>query len=94
MADPRFRSKQSDLEPLLRAILLLLAQGHTDSLTCAVEAFLTGLPKPHMEPALDKLVVPCLPDVLDSLAVIVLTARAAAGPAEVNAVQAPEEILA
>lgn len=47
-----------------------------------------------MKPALDKLVVSCLPDVLDGLAVLVPSARAAAGPAEVNAVQAPEEILA
>lgn len=43
-----------------------------------------------MEPALDKLVISCLPDVLDGLAVIA-SARAAAVLA---AVQAPEAVWA
>lgn len=44
-----------------------------------------------MEPALDKLVISGLPDVLDGLAVILSSARAAAVLA---AVQAPEAVWA
>lgn len=47
-----------------------------------------------MKPAQDELVVPCLPYVLDSLAIIVSSSSAAVGPAEVNAVQSPQEVLA
>ena len=58
-------------------------------LTCAPKRLLTRLPEPHVEPALDELVVPHLPNVLDGLGPIV-----AAATAVVDAVQHPRTILA
>ena len=47
-----------------------------------------------MEPEQEELVVACLPDVLDSLAVIVFPASAVAGLADLNAVHSPQGVLA
>lgn len=47
-----------------------------------------------MEPELEELIIPHLPDVLDSLASAVSSASAAAGLAEVNAVHSLQEVLA
>lgn len=62
-------------------------------LTCAAETLLTGLPEPHVKPALDELVVPRLPNVLDSLAPVVPLAAAAA-PDKEKAVQFSWVVLA
>ena len=58
-------------------------------LTCAPEGFLARLPEPHVETALDELVVSHLPNVLDGLAPVV-----AAATAVVDAVQRPRTVLA
>lgn len=58
-------------------------------LTCAAEALLARLPEPHVEPALDELVVPHLPNVLDGLAPVI-----AAATAVVDAVRPPGVALA
>lgn len=47
-----------------------------------------------MEPEQEELVVACLPDVLDSLAVIVFPASAVAGLADLNAVHSSQGVLA
>lgn len=47
-----------------------------------------------MEPEQDEFVVTCLPDVLDSLAVIVSPASAVAGLADLNAVHPRQGVLA